>query len=682
MADQNIKVKIDLDVAEFNRHAKELSDVISKVLGKDVDLFNGKIRQTAKDVDQASGAMGRAASAAGKTGNAIKQSNQQWTSLALVIQDLPFGFRGIQNNLPALAGSLAGVAGPAYLAFSALVAAITAYDMGLFGATKTTEGFAKVLRETNSEIKDAINYSNSQASALQSLINIGTNLNNTETIRKRALEEIKDILGKVNKEEAAKITNMGAAILAVNLYTEALKSQQLQEASGKRIAELQMDLIEKRFLLEKKRTVTKREFNLLQSFLGYKDLQTLESDVINSESLIRRLQELNEGAVKANLMNPFADFNKKDTKAPKFEQDTTFLELLKKRQKLYKDDLAMFYHYGSLIIKEEERLAVERALIEGKSADQIKRIREGFQADMIVNQQEYGRAIMAEADKNTKAFEEMERKIAEIILKNRENIADGLAKINADINRQNIKAVEDELGVTLKATKRNYRAQKQAYELSIAKLQEQKVALEDAGIATTGYADAITELQNKMAGLVDPLEELNQKLQSLFDQFKIDLLVGFGEAIGDIADGGDFDVTRLGTIIADALVSIGKAMISYGVMMSAAIKAIKSLNPALAIAGGILAIAAGSALKGKLAKQKTTKFANGGIVSGPTMGLVGEYPGAKTNPEVIAPLDKLKSMIGSTGGGGTFVLRGQDLLLATNRAQKSSNLKGQNISLA
>lgn len=39
--------------------------------------------------------------------------------------------------------------------------------------------------------------------------------------------------------------------------------------------------------------------------------------------------------------------------------------------------------------------------------------------------------------------------------------------------------------------------------------------------------------------------------------------------------------------------------------------------------------------------------------------------------------------IGASGdGGGAFVLRGQDLLLATNRAQKASNLKGQNISLA
>jgi hypothetical protein len=37
---------------------------------------------------------------------------------------------------------------------------------------------------------------------------------------------------------------------------------------------------------------------------------------------------------------------------------------------------------------------------------------------------------------------------------------------------------------------------------------------------------------------------------------------------------------------------------------------------------------------------------------------------------------------GNGSGFNQFVLRGQDLLLATNRAQKASNLKGQNISLA
>ena len=70
-------------------------------------------------------------------------------------------------------------------------------------------------------------------------------------------------------------------------------------------------------------------------------------------------------------------------------------------------------------------------------------------------------------------------------------------------------------------------------------------------------------------------------------------------------------------------------------------------------------------------------FANGGIVSGPTMGLMGEYPGAKSNPEVIAPLNKLKNIIGEQGGGnnmnvsGEFVVRGQDLVVALQRADKT-----------
>lgn len=43
-------------------------------------------------------------------------------------------------------------------------------------------------------------------------------------------------------------------------------------------------------------------------------------------------------------------------------------------------------------------------------------------------------------------------------------------------------------------------------------------------------------------------------------------------------------------------------------------------------------------------------FASGGIISGPTIGLMGEYAGASNNPEVVAPLDKLRSLIQPAGG--------------------------------
>ena len=41
------------------------------------------------------------------------------------------------------------------------------------------------------------------------------------------------------------------------------------------------------------------------------------------------------------------------------------------------------------------------------------------------------------------------------------------------------------------------------------------------------------------------------------------------------------------------------------------------------------------------------QFAAGGVVSGPTLAMVGEYVGAGSNPEVIAPLSDLQSMIGT-----------------------------------
>lgn len=58
-------------------------------------------------------------------------------------------------------------------------------------------------------------------------------------------------------------------------------------------------------------------------------------------------------------------------------------------------------------------------------------------------------------------------------------------------------------------------------------------------------------------------------------------------------------------------------------------------------------------------------FANGGVVSGPTLALVGEYAGASSNPEVIAPLDKLRSMIqpqGGIGGNVRFEIEGRKLV--------------------
>lgn len=85
--------------------------------------------------------------------------------------------------------------------------------------------------------------------------------------------------------------------------------------------------------------------------------------------------------------------------------------------------------------------------------------------------------------------------------------------------------------------------------------------------------------------------------------------------------------------------------------VSKAIPALTALTAAKAAASAadvpiIGYIAAGAAIASVLASfAALPKFAEGGIAYGPTVGLFGEYPGAANNPEVVAPLNDLQSLI-------------------------------------
>ena len=130
----------------------------------------------------------------------------------------------------------------------------------------------------------------------------------------------------------------------------------------------------------------------------------------------------------------------------------------------------------------------------------------------------------------------------------------------------------------------------------------------------------------------------------------------------------------VGTLAKDALQIVGhnlKVAMSNGI--TGATETAKSFGPAAAFV--LPALIAGATA---LISSSFSKFADGGIVSGPTMGLVGEYPGARSNPEVIAPLNKLQGMIGGVGGGGNVNVTGsvrvdgQDLLIAIERANETA----------
>lgn len=88
------------------------------------------------------------------------------------------------------------------------------------------------------------------------------------------------------------------------------------------------------------------------------------------------------------------------------------------------------------------------------------------------------------------------------------------------------------------------------------------------------------------------------------------------------------------------------------------------------VIGPALAIAAVAAVLASLANLP--KFAAGGLVYGPTLGLMGEYGGASSNPEVIAPLSRLRSLIGGERGVNEvrFRIEGRELVGIARKQNK------------
>ena len=94
---------------------------------------------------------------------------------------------------------------------------------------------------------------------------------------------------------------------------------------------------------------------------------------------------------------------------------------------------------------------------------------------------------------------------------------------------------------------------------------------------------------------------------------------------------------------------------------------------AIPVVGPVLAIAAVASVLAALAS--IPKYAEGGLAYGKTLGIFGEYANASTNPEVVAPLSKLRDLIEPAGGvGGEVVFRiaGRDLEGVLNKRSQVS----------
>jgi hypothetical protein len=220
--------------------------------------------------------------------------------------------------------------------------------------------------------------------------------------------------------------------------------------------------------------------------------------------------------------------------------------------------------------------------------------------------------------------------------------------------------------------------------LQLQRAQNTLQTLKDAGNTNTAEVEKqILDLQAKLkeglTGVDDITKKFNESINSAFQSISANGFESIGKSLGDsITKGASFMDAAFQTVlssIAGFIEAYGKAMIAYGVAKLALNTAFASLNPALAIAAGVALVATASIVR-STEMGGVTAFAEGGIVSGPTLGLMGEYPGASSNPEVIAPLDKLKSLIGGGGDSGGYIAEtrfdGRDLFLAVKKYERDS----------
>jgi hypothetical protein len=190
---------------------------------------------------------------------------------------------------------------------------------------------------------------------------------------------------------------------------------------------------------------------------------------------------------------------------------------------------------------------------------------------------------------------------------------------------------------------------------------------------TTEQALVISDYEKNMA---TAMEGVNQA----FNNLTADGLEAFGVLLGDIMTGqiGSFETfgQKLLKAVAGFMKSFGQALIATATA-SKAFKELLISNPVLAAAAGVALVAGSAVITNMLNKgPEMTAFAEGGIVSGPTLGLVGEYPGASSNPEVIAPLDKLKGMLNTNEQSGyvaSTTIQGRDLAIVLERYNKDRN---------
>ena len=235
---------------------------------------------------------------------------------------------------------------------------------------------------------------------------------------------------------------------------------------------------------------------------------------------------------------------------------------------------------------------------------------------------------------------------------------------------------------------------------------ETKTELEEVADTAENTASALTGIGNSIDDVVGKMPELTEKTQQYSDALEViqtdwllnmspieeqfeNILIWTGdlrteaeknadalkatfeslmEDLGQNLSKGADDFKEFGNMVKNGVRGVIKALIAEGIATAIATALKSSLKTGQFWTIPVFTGAA-VGLANTAFESLVPKFADGGLVRGATFAQVGEGSGTSAfNPEVIAPLDKLMSMMGGARVTVSGRIQGDDIVLISDKA--------------
>lgn len=700
--------------------------IIHPSIQADLAQINGQLQRVSVNARQATGSL----VGVGRQGVAgIRGGTAAAISFGHIIQDLPYGINGVANNITqlttqmgymaasakaagvsmrtALIRSIANPATLAVLGVSALTTAMVYFTGRVGKAKKETDGLKDSVLSLNDTMQKAAADASGNLTQLNALYRISQDVGRSTRERTEAVEALQDkypkYFGNLSKEAilAGKASDAYRALRG-NII-QAAQARALQDQIVER-TKADLELQPKRLkALEKAAEAQQKLDAFVAAYAGTSEkakradqgYQTqLALLTSNLEQAQREFQNLtteseklrNENAEFADQLNNFSvDAITGDTggadeaaKAAEEARKKQIADAKKAAKEIKKAEEEAFLASLTRQDEETERIRLkyaERKSMANLSKEDIIRLNNAEAQEIAASNAKWGKKRLADQAKFQEKLAELQRK----------SFLAGLPDEDAANER-----IQQQFEKIRSETEKNYQellALANGNEEDITRLNEwyAQRRIEIAKDEAAAIAKSNKEFADKREAAETKRREAERKAHEKAMRDMTNLQEEWARTLSRQLEGVLFE----GENVFDALGRAFKRMISQMIADAVAADLVKALFKGGAasvggLLGGLFGAGKGAGLGGLFKglgnlfkglgnagrRFGGVPFANGGIVSGPTLGLVGEYPGARSNPEVIAPLSDLQRYINHTGIAGRVIVEGQisnDVIAISNQ---------------